>query len=296
MMKKKGFTLIELLVVMAIIAILASIVVPNVQRYIVRARLTRGIAEISGMDMSLTAIVTDAGRGNLSQMLHRDTAQDERIGWPTITDNPNAFDFHLFENAAQVYSRIAYDLLRMGRDSLRSDTDTIAQEFIHPDVLSQIGTSYMDIALDPWGNTYRIWPGPWRYSREGIDVANPPMINGREVRRWPIPFRIFAVEMGQDSFAVQEDAFVLTQQDIINMGIAEDGETWPSRVGFPADGNKSVFIWSMGQNNRSSQMLYRGEYSADYFSWYYTDSGEDLAGGDDINNWDAGASWQRFYM
>jgi prepilin-type N-terminal cleavage/methylation domain-containing protein len=121
MKRNKGFTLVELLVVMAIIAILASIVVPNVQRYIVRARLTKAIAEISGMDMSLTAIVTDAGRGNLGQLLVPDAALEAwLIDWPISDFDPNVFTPQLFENAALVYSQVAYDLLRLGRDCLRS--------------------------------------------------------------------------------------------------------------------------------------------------------------------------------
>jgi len=57
-----------------------------------------------------------------------------------------------------------------------------------------------------------------------------------------------------------------------------------------------VYIWSYGDNNANSQMLYRGVYESDPLSWYNTNSGQDVAGGDDINNWDAGTSWQRFYQ
>jgi hypothetical protein len=95
---------------------------------------------------------------------------------------------------------------------------------------------------------------------------------------------------------VKTDGYELTRDNPVVASIAADAETWPSTVSYPADGNKSVFIWSVGQNSRSSQMLYQFAYGTDPLDWFYTDAGEDLAGGDDVNNWDKGTSWQRFYM
>lgn len=56
----KGFTLVELLVVMAIIAILASIVVPNVINYLKRAKATRARADIAGIESGLVKMLTDS--------------------------------------------------------------------------------------------------------------------------------------------------------------------------------------------------------------------------------------------
>jgi hypothetical protein len=161
--------------------------------------------------------------------------------------------------------------------------------------------------LDPWGGMYKVWPGPWRYST----------VNAPSGTRWPIPFRIFTVESGSNTYAVKKDNFVLKDpsnpipnaaavQDQFIADIApDDAQTLPPQMSYPADGNKSVFIWSYGENGRNSQMLYQGMYDlvdpgAGYDQtkqWFYTDGGAtDIGGGDDVNNWDTGTSWQRFYM
>ena len=313
MKKNRGFTLVELLVVMAIIAILASIVVPNVIRYIARARLTRAISEVSGVELSLTAIMTDAGRGNMAQLFNKNAAPDI-LGWPTdVTEITNANAVFLFESAADMYARCAYNLLRLGRDSLSRDQkdlpEVVADDMIQHDILAKLGTQYMDIGLDSWGQVYRMWPGPWRFSTVGIT----PQLKALGIHRWPIPFRLFSVDMGVgeggSAFAVQRDKFILRGQggylyDELEMdgvvmleGVVEDPGTWPLQVSLPASSSKPVYLWSYGDNARSSQMLYQAEYDInDPWTWFYTELEADIAGGDDVNNWDSGNSWQRFYQ
>ncbi|MBI3117485.1 MAG: prepilin-type N-terminal cleavage/methylation domain-containing protein, partial [Candidatus Hydrogenedentes bacterium] len=111
MERKQGFTLVELLVVMAIIAILASIVLPNVVDVIRKARATRAHSEIKNIEFALTKVLADSDRNSLHE-LFEGKAVEAYIGG--YSGNVNQF-----LAAQELYTRTLYAILREGRQVLQ---------------------------------------------------------------------------------------------------------------------------------------------------------------------------------
>ena len=87
MKKTQGFTLIELLIVVAIIAILASIAIPQYQDYISRTRATGAAAELTGFRTAVNVCISE------TQQIVGCTANSNGIpatGSFAITDNVTA--------------------------------------------------------------------------------------------------------------------------------------------------------------------------------------------------------------
>jgi len=304
MKRNAGFTLVELLVVMAIITILASIAIPNVVNYIRQGQATRALADINSIETSLTEVLADAGRSGLEQLFDAGCYgidcppsvaphgvanfmknQKGLLNWPPTTQSE-------FAQAITLYSRALNGILRSGRNVLGSGADSfgfVYTDILQADVVSKLGTSYIDIALDPWGNLYNIYPGPWTARFNTITPQGVPVS-----QRALIPFRIYTkTDAEQDlpgASTVQSDGLVT---------IFDDPDASVIDVGFPAQANQIAFIWSNGQNLLSSQVLYSGigyDVPAQIDSYYDLSQGPDFkGGGDDINNWDPGNSWGRFY-
>jgi prepilin-type N-terminal cleavage/methylation domain-containing protein len=247
MKRRLGFTLVELLVVIAIIAILASIVTPQVASYINRARATKAQAEVKNVELALTKMLTDAGRKNFlsfltaasRQYINNDLCVASRI------------DF---------YNYMFYELLRNGNTASLAGSGFESAVSFDQDVKDELGTSYLELAKDPWGeNLYHFYAGPWDGStQDGLGAAKSD-----------IPFRIYDLDT--------------------------DIPGTPPKQGdnnFSANTDLNVYVWSLGDDFLNNQRVPDCDGG---FDAYNTLDPEFKGGGDDINNWDSTGSWSRFY-
>lgn len=302
---KAGFTLVELLVVMAIIAILTAIVVPNVVKYIRKGRVTRAQAEVKSIELALVKMLTDADRSNPSEFFNP-------AGVKLFLDNwgdPYTAGIERMKAAKYLYTRTFYALLREGRAALSDpynpaatdpdaqygiitfyalDTDGKNVGVLNADVVKRLGTSYLaDLRTDPWGNMYQIYPGPWPSRKTPVQgsaaIANENM------------FRIYMAGETDKSLpgskgSGRPDSLTLTIEDPEVTGQTD-------KIGFSAPKDMVAFIYSMGENAISGQAVYSNAAydTANPESNYPEQEPQYMGGGDDINNWDSGRSWERLY-
>lgn len=255
MNRSRGFTLVELLVVIAIITILASIVVPRVTDAIGRARMARAQSEIKGAELAITKMLADVDKQGLDKLF-------DPVGSLATCVRNAMVDTALRVTAGKMYSDIFYELLRRGKAAdfsftaryLGNETGLV----FAPAVKRKLGSSYMDIPMDPWGaHPYYFFAGP---------LTSSDIYGGTTAS----PFRCFRVNPINDQEPyIYTEPIKAKEDEIMRGNPRADGGP-----GYPSAKDLAVYIWSYGDDELSNQAE---------------------GGGDDVNNWDSAAGWSAFY-
>jgi hypothetical protein len=276
-------------------------VVPNLATWIGRGRVTKAVSEIESIELALSAMLADTERSSLNDLFEPTEVDSLLLNPPLQFRNYmtnevlnfvpyNASDSrHYMEAARKLYTNTSYALLIAGRGVLEQDSNgnAVGKGFdselgigygnvLKRDLIKRLGTNYLpELQLDPWGELYNIFPGPWK--------------NGPNIFRRYLDSAGSSGLPGTNSSAGVQDplTFQATDQDT---GITD-------YVSFPANNRKGFYIWSSGANTISGQALYDtdGTYDTPGVSYYLEQDQYLMGGGDDINNWDSGSSWGRFY-
>lgn len=250
-------TLIVVLVVLFIV-----VYVLPIPREHPRSDSVNALSDVKNAETAFTGMLSDAQVGSFSDFF-------EPEAFATVHSRVmEAHSLDAFEAAVRMYSNAFYGLLQDGKNVNLGGADTDGMhDVLRMDVVQKLGTNYMEIDDDPWGNTYRIFAGPWP------STLGPPVLRIRSL--------------------VDKDASHEHEPDALT-GALGNGE----KQGYPAPNDLPIYIWSLGQNGLPDHAIFdpSGAYPAPPQRHYRADAEpEYIGGGDDINNWDTGQSWIELY-
>ncbi len=248
----------------------------HAKQQLLLSRLGPAQGDIHPIESALVKTLHDSGCETLAELFTPGAVHTSAGGAPGV-----ALTTAQFQVAVSIYSQSFYALLKDGRMALNSmehleGTSVALQPLLNSDRVRRLGSSYINLVLDRWGNRYNIYPGPW------------------PDHELTIPFRIYKQD---EATLVVQDVFTVMGDCIEDAGLPKG-----TMRGFPAPLDKIAYIWSNGENLRSDQATYStapGEtpHATGACAHYDPENGgpEYFGGGDDINNWDIGSSWSAFY-
>ena len=240
--------------------------------------MTAAMTEIKSIELASQKMMTDGKCDSFHKLF--DVEGVDVVAGRLDSDMPwTAEEFHKVQ---ELYTITSYALLRVGRLALEESFESSFGMVRFGDVLNheavgRLDTNYLNIEFDPWESMYQIFPGPWEGELDGN----------------PIIFRIRQRSEEESNLPggkpVERDAFTFEAEDL------DTDET--ITVSYPASRDRVVYIYSLGANKVSGQMVYQPDYDGAAPQALYDQEQEEMhmGGGDDINNWDKGASWDRFY-
>lgn len=280
MRHNKGFTLIELLVVIAIITILAATVAPRVSNWISRGRMARATAEIRNAELAITKMLADVDRKSVAQFFVRNANAPSSVPLTFAASMQSAMMTQAL-NIYNIYSNMFYELLRRGKNAEVSDL--LPYWDLDSKVRSKLGTSYMEIGNDPWGNKYIFYPGP--LNSLGLVGFRSYRINDASPDQPYIYNLQKEIEDGKLRGNPKKDFYYDNSGALVYVPLQ----------GYPAPRDLPVYIYSYGEDLTQgqyidilSQIVLNHIVSAD---GTYSYNG----GGDDINNWDSSSGWSSLY-
>ncbi len=252
--------------------VLYCVFLPGGPPRIVRGRAPKAVSQINNIELGITKMLSNAGQTSL-----RDFFDDSNFS-EAVARLGRERAMAPFEASVEIYSHCTYVLLRKGRHALDPVIFNDYPKALNPGVVKRLANSYYpELAFDPWGELYRIFPGPW------------PEDLGPVVFRtyWP-PASGYPRRSGE--METVPDALLMSGFDL------DTGE--PLTFGVPAPSNQEVYIWSFGSNLISGQPIYDPTLAYAPPAQQHYDASQEpelCGGGDDINNWDRNQTFMRFY-
>lgn len=243
-------------------------------RYPRRSRPVKAMTEVQSIELGIAKLLADSGQARLRDFFDppKFEARVARLVREQSMDP--------FLASVEIYTSATYVLLRKGRHAMDPGMADDHQSVLKPDLVGKLGNSYYpDLALDPWGNLYQIFPGPWPEDRG------------------PVIFRTYLPQSSHSASLPGDDESVIAPDNLLMSGI-DDATGEPITFGLPAPADQIDYIWSFGSNLISGQPNYDPSHTyAPPASQYYNPNQEPelCGGGDDINNWDRGQTFMRFY-